>query len=126
MRSLLLVFVSCVISALSSPVPQSTKRYDAVVALRLSPAISYEQVRDEFGQYAVRFITAENTVVSERGRLVPTRDHGYVMEIEGKYSYIGDDGKLYVTEYIAGVDGFKVKANHLPKQVPAARIPRIK
>ncbi|XP_075971043.1 endocuticle structural glycoprotein SgAbd-8-like, partial [Anticarsia gemmatalis] len=88
------------------------------IELRKLPALRHEEVHDEYGQYALRFVTAENTVVSERGRLVPSPNGGYVMEIEGKYQFIGDDGVLYVTEYRGGPDGFHVLANHLPSPVP--------
>ncbi|XP_023954704.2 flexible cuticle protein 12-like [Bicyclus anynana] len=86
-------------------------------SLRFLPAIRHEEVHDEFGQYALRYITAENTVVSERGKLVPSQRGGYVLEIEGQYSFIGDDGKVYVTKYRGGPDGFHVDAKHLPQPV---------
>lgn len=58
-----------------------------------------------------------DTVISERGRLVPSKDGEYVLEIEGQYMYIGDDGNIYVTKYKAGPDGFRVYAKHLPQPV---------
>ena len=87
---------------------------------RRMPALEHEEIHDEFGQFALRYVTAEGTVVSERGRLVPTPDGtGYVMIVEGEVSYIGDDGKLYVTKYSAGLDGTHVEGNHLPVSVTA-------
>lgn len=87
-----------------------------IAARRALPALEHEEVHDEFGQYALRYVTAEGTVVSERGRLVPSADgSGYVLITEGEVSYIGDDGKTYVTKYTAGLDGTKVEGNHLPK-----------
>ncbi|XP_049866267.1 endocuticle structural glycoprotein SgAbd-2-like [Pectinophora gossypiella] len=87
-------------------------------ALRELPALRHEEVHDEFGQYALRYITAENTVVSERGHLVPSSNGGYVMEIEGQYQFLGDDGQVYVTRYRGGPDGFHVDGDHLPQPVP--------
>ncbi|XP_069354775.1 flexible cuticle protein 12-like [Maniola hyperantus] len=107
------VFASLVAVVLSAP----PKHANNDKSLRLLPAIRHEEKHDEFGQYALRYITAENTVVSERGQLVPTKNGGYVLEIEGQYSFIGDDGKIYVTKYRGGPDGFHVDAKHLPKQV---------
>lgn len=66
--------------------------------------------------------TLPDTVVSERGRLVPSANGGYVLEIEGQYQFIGDDGKLYVTKYHGGPSGFKVDAEHLPAPVPIPAI----
>ncbi|XP_037299066.1 endocuticle structural glycoprotein ABD-5-like [Manduca sexta] len=86
--------------------------------VRELPALRHEEVHDEFGQYALRYITAENTVVSERGRLVPSSNGGYVLEIEGRYQFVGDDGKMYVTAYKGGPGGFHVDGQHLPQPVP--------
>lgn len=62
-------------------------------------------------------------MVSERGRLVPSPNGGgYVLVIEGQYSFIGDDGQLYVTRYRGGPDGFQVDGNHLPQPVPVPKV----
>ncbi|XP_031769473.1 larval cuticle protein 65Ag1-like [Galleria mellonella] len=87
-------------------------------SVRELPAVRHEEVHDEYGQYALRYITAENTVVSERGRLVPSKDGGYVLEIDGQYQFVGDDGHVYVTKYKGDADGFHVDGAHLPQQVP--------
>ena len=90
------------------------------VERRSMPALEHEEIHDEFGQFALRYVTAEGTVVSERGRLVPSPDGaGYVMIFEGEVSYIGDDGQEYVTKYTAGLDGTHVEGNHLPVSVTA-------
>lgn len=104
----------CIIAAVSAvPVAKDARDLHAIRAL---PALEHEEVHDEFGQYALRYVTAEGIVVSERGRLVPSLDGSdYVLVIEGEVSYIGDDGKTYVTKFSAGLDGVKVEGNHLPK-----------
>lgn len=92
----------------------------ATAARRALPALQHEEIHDEFGQYALRYVTAEGTVVSERGRLVPSPDgRAYVLVVEGETSYIGDDGKTYVTKYSAGLDGSHVEGSHIPVQEPA-------
>lgn len=89
-------------------------------AKRTLPAIEHEEIHDEFGQYALRYVTAEGTVVSERGRLVPTPDgNAYVLVVEGETTFIGDDGKTYVTKYSAGLNGTHVEGAHLPVSVVA-------
>lgn len=105
----------CVI-ATASAAPSSPA---ATAARRALPALQHEEVHDEFGQYALRYVTAEGTVVSERGRLVPTPEgKAYVLVVEGETSYIGDDGKTYVTKYSAGLDGTHVEGSHIPVPVP--------
>ncbi|KAI5643427.1 hypothetical protein NE865_04603 [Phthorimaea operculella] len=92
-------------------------------ARRNLPALQHEEVHDEFGQFALRYVTAEGTVIEQTGRLVPNKErNGYVMIIEGSTTFIGEDGKTYVTRYTAGPDGSKVEGNHLPvapEPVPA-------
>ncbi|KAJ8732089.1 hypothetical protein PYW08_014819 [Mythimna loreyi] len=92
----------------------------AIEARRRLPALEHEEIHDEYGQFALRYVTAEGTVVSERGRLVPSPDGtGYVMILEGEVSYVGDDGQTYVTKYSAGPDGTHVEGSHLPVPVTA-------
>lgn len=82
---------------------------ESIAARRALPALHHEEIHDEFGQYALRYVTAEGTVVSERGRLVPLAGAGgHVLVTEGETSYIGDDGNTYITKYSAGFDGYKV------------------
>ncbi|CAG9785111.1 unnamed protein product [Diatraea saccharalis] len=78
------------------------------IASRL-PALHHEEIHDDFGQYALRYYTAEGTFVSERGYLIPTADgKDHVMAVEGEVSYIGADGKSYSTKYMADLEGFRV------------------
>uniref|UniRef100_A0A2A4JXM7 Cuticle protein n=1 Tax=Heliothis virescens TaxID=7102 RepID=A0A2A4JXM7_HELVI len=114
------VAVSLFAVALSAPASPDA----ALEARRRLPALEHEEVHDEYGQFALRYVTAEGTVVSERGRLVPDSEGtGYVMIIEGETSYIGDDGKTYVTKYTAGLDGTHVEGNHLPVPVTPEPVP---
>ncbi|XP_037299303.1 flexible cuticle protein 12-like [Manduca sexta] len=107
----LFVVVACLVAAVAAA-PSSPQ----VAARRALPALQHEEVHDEFGQYALRYVTAEGTVVSERGRLVPTPGgNGYVLVVEGETSYVGDDGKTYVTKYSAGLDGTHVEGAHIPQ-----------
>ncbi|CAG4937554.1 unnamed protein product [Colias eurytheme] len=85
---------------------------EKVIARRQLPALEHEEVHDQYGQFALRYVTAEGTVVSERGHLVPTGRGGYVLVTEGEVSYIGDDGQLYITKWSAGIDGYHSETNH--------------
>ncbi|CAK1553633.1 unnamed protein product [Leptosia nina] len=108
------VLVLCVLVVSATCAPTTTVNPE-ILARRHLPALEHEEVHDEFGQYALRYVTAEGTVVSERGRLVPTADgKDYVLITEGEVSYIGDDGELYITKFTAGIDGYHVENNHQP------------
>ncbi|CAG4937202.1 unnamed protein product [Colias eurytheme] len=104
-----------VLCAMVAAVACAPTAFEELKARRALPALEFEEVRDEFGQYALRYVTAEGTVVSERGHLVPAEKEGdYVLIVEGEVSYIGDNGELYVTKFTAGLDGTHVEGNHLP------------
>lgn len=84
-------------------------------SLRNLPALQHEEIHDEYGQYSLRYVTAEGTIVAEKGRLIPNPDGaGRVMVVEGEVTYIGDDGKVYTTKYTAGTDGYRPTGDHLP------------
>ncbi|KAI5643429.1 insect cuticle protein domain-containing protein [Phthorimaea operculella] len=109
------MFKFVVILALVAVAAASAPLSREAAARRNLPALQHEEVHDEFGQFALRYVTAEGTVVEQRGRLVPNKEGtDYDLIIEGSTTYIGDDGKTYVTRYTAGPDGSKVEGNHLP------------
>ncbi|XP_053602909.1 larval cuticle protein 65Ag1-like [Plodia interpunctella] len=105
------VAVLCLLIAVAHGAPTAV---DA--ARRALPAIHHEEIHDDFGQYALRYVTAEGITYEERGRLVPDPDgKEYVLIYEGEYSFIGDDGKTYKTKYTTDIaNGHKVQANHVP------------
>lgn len=61
--------------------------------------------------YKDDYITTDGTERKEIGHLVPTVQ---VPIIQGEVSYIGDDGKNYTIQYMAGTNGYTAKGNHLP------------
>lgn len=92
----------------------------ATAALRALPALTHEEIHDQLGQYTLRYVTAEGIIVTETGKLVPTPDgKAYVLVVEGETSYIGDDGKTYITKYSAGLNGTHMEGAHLPVPVVA-------
>ncbi|KOB71007.1 Endocuticle structural glycoprotein [Operophtera brumata] len=107
MNTITVLLVLSAAYAIAAPTAESDR-------LRNLPALQHEEIHDEYGQYSLRYVTAEGTIVSERGRLVPTLDGtGHVIVVEGDFSYIGDDGKTYATKYTAGFDGYKPEGEHL-------------
>ncbi|KAL0818854.1 hypothetical protein ABMA28_008173 [Loxostege sticticalis] len=99
---------------------------------RSAPAVELKDERDELGQYTLRYVTGEGTVVSETGRFVPTADGtGRVLVYEGEFKFVGDDGKVYITKYTAGAEGgYKAEGEHLPvapavPDVPLPEAPKV-
>ncbi|XP_038210512.1 uncharacterized protein LOC119831283 [Zerene cesonia] len=111
-----LIVIVCVIISVAFCAPT----FDPFLSRRALPALEHEEVHDEFGQYAYRYVTAEGTVVSQRAWLEPTENGTYVLVTEGEVSYLGDDGEIYVTKYYAGINGTHVENNHYP--VPKASV----
>ncbi|CAG4975856.1 unnamed protein product [Colias eurytheme] len=109
------------ISALSVVVLCAPSINRELMIRRALPALEQEEVHDEYGQYAYRYVTAEGTVVSQRGWLVPNGRGGYVLVSEGQYSYIGDDGELYITKYYAGINGTHMETEHYSLEELRAR-----
>ncbi|XP_045772252.1 larval cuticle protein 65Ag1-like [Maniola jurtina] len=108
-----LLLVSLCLIAVASAAPSENS--DKLAAIRALPALEHSEIHDESGQYELRYVTAEGTIVTERGRLVPSPDgNGLVLVTEGEVSYVGDDGRTYVTKYSAGLDGVKMEGAHLP------------
>ncbi|CAG9560404.1 unnamed protein product [Danaus chrysippus] len=115
MKLFIVFFAAIVLTVSAQNAEQRRIRAKELAAVRRLPAVEYEEVHDKYGQYALRYVTAEGTVVSERGRLVPNIEgDGYVLIIEGEVSYISDDGEVYATKFSAGLDGTHMEGNHLP------------
>lgn len=75
------------------------------VAFPQVPVLTRSEIRDDFGQFALSFNTANGIAVAQRGALKPVQtEHGLdnVLVQQGSYAYLGPDGKLYKLSYIAG------------------------
>ncbi|XP_013191493.1 cuticle protein CP14.6-like [Amyelois transitella] len=105
-------------ATMGAPAPEESKRS--------LPALEHTEERGDDGQYSVHYVTAEGTVVSEHGRLVPTADgKDKVLVTDGEVSYVGPDGKSYVTKWSAGVEGVKAEGAHLPVAPEAPTVPEV-
>ena len=57
--------------------------------------------------------------VDEQGKVVPGPEpETGSLEVQGSYSFVGDDGVTYTVTYTAGEGGFQAQGDHLP-QAPA-------
>ncbi|CAH0407666.1 unnamed protein product [Chilo suppressalis] len=114
---IIVVLCACVLAVYGAPTEEK----------RSLPAVEHTDERDELGQYTLRYVTAEGTIVVERGRLVDTADgKDKVLTYEGSFTFVGDDGKTYTTKYKSDVNGaYHAEGDHLPKSVEAEPVPEV-
>ncbi|XP_048510689.1 endocuticle structural glycoprotein SgAbd-2-like [Athalia rosae] len=79
------------------------------------PILEYSLTRDDFGQFALSYLTGDGTRVTEQGALVPNADNtGHVLVKQGTLSYFAPDGTPIDLTWTSDADGFKAKGDHLP------------
>lgn len=79
------------------------------------PQLERTEVRDDFGQYALSYLTGDGIAVSEQGALKPTADgQRSVLVKQGSYAYVADDGRTYTVHYVADEQGYRAFGDHLP------------
>lgn len=89
-----------------------------------SPVLTRSEIRDDYGQFALSYNTANGLSVAQRGALKPIGT-GTALVQEGAYSYVGTDGKLYTLKYIADENGFQPIADFLPTAPPSPAVPDV-
>ena len=53
--------------------------------------------------------------VDEQGTVIPgSEPETGSLEVQGSYSFVGDDGVTYTVKYTAGENGFVAQGDHLP------------
>lgn len=79
------------------------------------PLLQRTEVRDEAGQYALSYLTADGIAFAEQGALKQSPDGtSNVLVVQGSYSYQSPDGKIYKVKYIADENGFRPEGDHFP------------
>ena len=68
--------------------------------------------------YDASFETENGISASESGKPVAGYGDESSYEVQGQYSYTGDDGVTYTVTYVADANGFQPQAAHLPTPVP--------
>ncbi|XP_043198005.1 flexible cuticle protein 12-like [Amphibalanus amphitrite] len=75
--------------------------------------------QDEQGSYQYGYELDNGQKVDEQGTVVPGPEpETGSLEVQGSYSFLGDDGVTYTVTYTAGEQGFQAQGDHLP-QAPA-------
>lgn len=92
------------------------------VAYPQGPVLTRSEIRDDYGQFALSYNTANGLSVAQRGAL-KSLGTGTALVQEGAYSYVGTDGKLYTLKYIADENGFQPIADFLPTAPPLPEVP---
>ncbi|KAK0088301.1 hypothetical protein PV326_004894 [Microctonus aethiopoides] len=98
----------------------------AIVAAPVEQSSPIAIVKDERdgpnpdGSYLYHFETENGINAREEGHLVQSdnAEEGDAMDVQGSFSYPGDDGTIYTITYTAGKDGFKPEGAHIPTSPP--------
>jgi hypothetical protein len=91
--------------------PSYTKYNTEVFA---TPGLSKSEIRDDYGQYSLSYVTGNGIRVTERSYLKPSASGGYAPTKEGTYEYISPEGIPVSYGYKADENGYNVKGFPLP------------
>lgn len=88
--------------------------------IKYIPVLERTEKHDEVGQFALRYLSADGTSVSEQGVLKPASSgKGHVLHKFGEYTFTAPNGQVFRTKYVADNHGFRAEGDHLPKSVVA-------
>ncbi|XP_055845733.1 flexible cuticle protein 12-like [Episyrphus balteatus] len=78
--------------------------------------------RDDIDQtYNYRYETLSGTKVEQHGYLKYVTPNATGNSVEGRFSYIGNDGEEYKIAYTAGEFGYQPSGRHIPSVPPAIK-----
>uniref|UniRef100_A0A034UYY4 Larval cuticle protein 1 n=1 Tax=Bactrocera dorsalis TaxID=27457 RepID=A0A034UYY4_BACDO len=80
------------------------------------PIVRQDYVSDASGSYNFGFETANGIQRVESGDVYNKPKSS--LNVEGSYSYTGDDGRTYTVNYRADENGFHAEGDHLPTPPP--------
>ncbi|XP_055693213.1 endocuticle structural glycoprotein ABD-5-like [Lutzomyia longipalpis] len=78
------------------------------------PVLERTEVRDEHGQYALSYLTANGIATAEQGALKQSNE-GNVLVRQGSWAYLGPDNVKYIVNYVADENGYRATGSHLPE-----------
>lgn len=104
---------------------QSETLYFAATPAKIVDTVQEYKVADGFAETKSQYHTQNELGEATYGHNEPNQSHAAVQDAEGNkagsFSYIGADGRLLTTNYIADQGGYRVATNALPKtDEPAA------
>ncbi|XP_070492441.1 larval cuticle protein 65Ag1-like [Chironomus tepperi] len=77
--------------------------------------LEHNEARDDYGQFAYNYLTADGIARTEQGRLTVSADGTKnVFVTSGAYRYLAPDGQIIETHYTADENGFRVTGTHIP------------
>ncbi|XP_014246955.1 cuticle protein CP14.6-like [Cimex lectularius] len=79
-----------------------------VVNVQPSQLISRTEVRDDAGQFALSYRTADGTVVNEQGLLKSVGAGNQVLVKQGSFAFLTPEGIPVQLKYIADENGFQL------------------
>uniref|UniRef100_A0A1B0GNS5 K Homology domain-containing protein n=1 Tax=Phlebotomus papatasi TaxID=29031 RepID=A0A1B0GNS5_PHLPP len=83
------------------------------------PVLERTEVRDEHGQYALSYLTANGIATAEQGALKQSNE-GHVLVRQGSWAYLGPDNVKYVVNYVADENGYR--ATDISQCLPIANV----
>ena len=78
--------------------------------------LQHNEARDEHGQFAYNFLTADGVAATEQGKLIVSSDGTKnVFVRNGAYRYLAPDGQIVEAHYTADENGFRITGTHIPE-----------
>lgn len=89
------------------------------------PVLKRTEVRDDFNQLSLSYLTGDGTALTQHGVLRQVQDGeyrgDYVLDQSGSYRYISPEGRIIMVTYTADKDGFHPISDAIPV-APAAPV----
>ncbi|XP_024942044.1 endocuticle structural glycoprotein SgAbd-2-like [Cephus cinctus] len=117
MKFTLVLLSAFVAAAIARPQEESIPKPGII------PVLQRDEVHDDFGQYALSYLSGDGTSMTEQGALkINSEGTGHVLVKQGSVRYYAPDGTPINLEYTADENGFQPKGSHLPTppSVPVA------
>ncbi|XP_053687752.1 cuticle protein CP14.6-like [Sabethes cyaneus] len=88
----------------SSPVPDKN-----------AETLRYDNAHNGIDGYSYAVETSNGIKQEEQAELRSFGDENAAIVVRGSYSFVADDGQVYVVNYVADENGFQPEAPHLPR-----------
>lgn len=77
--------------------------------------LRYDNNNIGLGEYSYTVELSDGTIRHEEATVVDAGLETEHLRVSGYFQYVGPDGQVYKTEYLADENGFNAAGDHLPK-----------